>query len=356
MSAVSPADTTVNYIRQKVRRLTTSPGESTLSNVALDQYINNFYTNDFPYGIKLDQMRDVYTFYTQPYVDTYALDVNYCQGVRGPMYIDGIQGSLFKDRMQFFNVWPKFPTKLQPATGDGTTQAFTFTIPTPFLRGTITLGTVSTTNTPITITDDGNGTLYYRFPNNRTYVPAVNVNPQTQGMSNANTGGPGVTNSIAVGTVDYLTGAFSINLSQPTLNVIPGVSEPFNLFVYQYQTGRPYSLLFWNNTFTIRPVPKLIHRVDVEVYLTPTQFMLTSNSPVLNQWSKYIAYGAAVDIMFDRQDMDGVSNLQPMLDAQEALVLERQATEEINTPNYTLFNSTNQSYGYGAGLGGWAGW
>ena len=169
-SPVAQADTTVAYIRQKVRRLTTSPSESSLATSEINRYINNFYLNDFAYGIKIDQMRSVYTFYTAPYQDTYALDVNYAQGVRGPVYFEGIQGNLFKDRQQFFNIWPKFPTKLQPAGGDGTNVLFTFTVPGPFLQNTVTLGTVSTTGEPITISDDGQGNLYYRFPNAVTSI------------------------------------------------------------------------------------------------------------------------------------------------------------------------------------------
>ena len=355
MTAVAPGNTTVDYIRKKVRRLTTTSSESSLPTADIDQYINNFYLNDFPYGIKLDQMRSVYTFYTEPYRDRYPLDVNYSQGVRGPMYVDGIQGTIQKDRQQFYNIWPKFPTKLQPAAGDGVTQAFAFTVPGPFISNAVTLGTVSTTGAPITISDDGQGNLYYRFPNGVTSVPAANQNPGIPGMLNVNTGDPGLTNSILVGTVNYVTGVFAFDLSGTGL--IPAAGQYFTLWVSQYQTGRPYFLLFWNNELTIRPIPKLVHRIDVEIYLTPVQFMLSTDSPILNQWAKYLAYGASVDILFDRQDLDGVENLKPMLDKQEALVLERQATEEINTPNYTLFNSTQQNYGYGAqGLGGWGGY
>lgn len=354
MSAVAPADSTVAYIRRKVRRLTSSPGESTLTTPDLDQYINNFYTNDFPYGIKMDQMRSIYTFYTDPYVDRYPLDVNYSQGVRGPMYVNGIQGTLSKDRQQFYNIWPKFPTMFQPGYGDGVTTPYNFTIPGPIISGTVTIGTTSTTGSAISISDDGNGVLYYRSANPITSVPAANSNPGIPGMLNANTGNPGLINSIEIGSINYVTGVTFIDFN--LINQIPGAGQVITFWCTQYQPGRPYSLLFWNNEFVIRPIPKLVHKVEVEIYLTPVQFMLTSNNPILNQWAKYIAYGAAIDIMFDRQDLEGVASLTPMLDRQEALVLERQGTEEINTPNYTIFNSSVQNYGYGAGYGGWGGW
>ena len=103
--SVRPADSTLAFIRKKVRRLTASSGTSNLTTDIIDQYINNFYNQDFPYSIKIDQMRDVYTFYTQAYIDTYPLDVNYHQGVRGPVYIEGVRGSLYKERNQFYNLW-----------------------------------------------------------------------------------------------------------------------------------------------------------------------------------------------------------------------------------------------------------
>jgi hypothetical protein len=49
--------------------------------------------------------------------------------------------------------------------------------------------------------------------------------------------------------------------------------------------------------------------------------------------------------------MEGVENLREGFERQEALVLERQAIEEINQANITLFNSTQTSYGYGIGAG-----
>jgi len=348
MTAVAPGNSTVAYIRAKVRKLTTSSSESQLPTAVIDEYINNFYLNDFPYGIKIDQMRSVYEFYTQPYIDRYPLDVNYNQGVRSPVYVDGIQGSLLKDRQQFFSVWPKFPTKLQPAAGDGITTIFNFIVQGPFLSNEVTLGTVSTTGAPISISDDGFGNLYYRVPNARTSTPAANQNPGIPGMLNQNNNNPGLIGSILIGSVNYVTGQFFFDTS--LCGLIPAAGEYFRLRVAQYQTGLPYSMLFWNNEFTIRPVPKHIHKITVETYLTPVQFMESTDNPILNQWAKYIAYGASVDILFDRQDTDGVASLTPMLDKQEALVLERQGVEEIFQPNQTIFNSTT-GYGWNNGNG-----
>ena len=373
MTAVAQADNTVVFIRQKVRRLTSSASESALPTALIDEHINRFYENDFPYAIKMDITRNVYTFFTEPYRDRYPLDVNFNQAVRAPMYVEGILGTLYKDRQQFFNLWPRFPTKFQPIGGDGVTTSFQFTIPAPFLSKEVVLGGVDVNGNPISVNDDGNGNLQLQVPNPQVSVPAQFVGTAPlpaldaiPGMKNINTANPGLINvntqtlidplvpgiyfAGGIGTVDYVTGAFNINFP-----VAPASGTQMTLWVSQYQTGRPYTLLFWNNEFTIRPVPKLIHKVEVETYLTPVQFMLSTDQPILSQWSPYIAYGVSAEIQRERNDFEGAAQLQEGFKRQEALVLERQANEEIFTPNYQLFNSTQQNYingGWGnSGLG-----
>lgn len=366
---VQAADSTLVAIRKKVRRLTASASESALSTDNIDQYINTFYSQDFAYGIKIDQMRSVYTFFTEPYRDRYPLDVNYNQGVRAPVYVEGIQGSFFKDRQQFYNVWPRFPTLFQPINGDGVTTFFTFTIPGPFLSKEVVLGGIDASGSPISVNDDGNGKLLLQVPN-----PVVTVPPYTDvynasnaptpaqigspipGMHNQNTLNPGLNRtdtattpfSVSIGNVNYVTGVINVNFP-----VAPASGTQMTLWVSQYQTGRPYNLLFWNNEFTIRPVPKLIHKVEVETFLTPVQFMETTDSPILNQWWQYIAIGAAIKVLEDRQDMEGVENLLVLFNRQESLILERQSVEEIFQPNFTIFNSATPAVGGVGGIGYW---
>lgn len=431
MSAVAPGDSTVSFMRRKVRRLTASSSESALSTADLDQYLNNVILNDFPYAIKIDQMRSVYTFFTRPYIDRYPLDVNFNQGVRAPVYVEGILGTLFKDRAQFYNLWPRFPTKFQiggsTLTGTitaiaqptnptqitsvahnlstgaviqitgvvgmtqlngnfytitvidantfslngidntafgayvsggawtATNQTFSFTIAAPFLSKEVVIGGVDTGGNAISINDDGNGNLQLLSnnnipsPNPVISIPAQNTNPAKPGMYNINTGNPGLINPLNIGTVNYVTGQISFTLPAG-ISVANGTL--FTVWVSQYQPGRPYNLLFWNNEFTIRPVPKLIHKVEVETFLTPVQFMLSTDVPILNQWAQYIAYVASMEILRDRNDFDGVEGLREGMMRQEGLVLERQAIEEIGTPNYQLFNSTMPTYingGWGQG-------
>lgn len=370
---ISPADSTLVAIRKKVRRLTASASENSLSTADIDQYIQTFYTQDFPYSIKLDQMRNVFTFFTEPNRDRYPLDVNNQQSLRAPIYVDGLQGYFTKDRQQFHAVWPNLPTKWQPINGDGTTVNFSFKIPAPFLSKEVVLGGVDANGNPISVNDDGNGVLLLQVPNPVVTVPLYTdvyeqntpgtpqlpsdiIGKPIPGMHNQNTLNPGLNNTstqttppaLGIGSVNYVSGQFVIKFP-----VAPANGSRMTLWVSQYQTGRPYSVLFWNNEITIRPVPKIIHKVEIETYQTPVQFMQSSDSPLLAQWWQLIAIGAAIKVLEDRQDMDGVQALVVLYDRQEDLVLERQANEEIFQPNQTIFNSANVSQGAINGIGYW---
>lgn len=357
---VTQSDSTLIAIRRLVRHLTSSPGENSLTTSYIDEKINDIYNTDFPYAIKIDQMRDIYEIYTEPFRETYPLDVNYIQSVRAPVYFDGTQGGFYKDRSQFFNLWPRVLTEFTPETGDGVEQEFDFTIQGPFLRNEVLIGSRTGSGADITVKDDGNGNLYSLVDNAQASAPLItavypvgnpNAGKPIPGMYNRNTGNPGQNTLTIAGSVNYETGVFDLDLIDA--NLIPGANEPITVKVSQYQTGRPYSLLFWNNEFHVRPVPKKIHKIEIEAYVTPVQFMNTTDHPILNQWWKYIGYLTAQEIQRERNDFDSVNILQEGAKRQEALVLERQANEEVGIPNYTLFNSTepnpstNNLWGFG---------
>jgi hypothetical protein len=373
---ITPSTSTYSYIEKKVRRLTASGSEASLPSSEIQEAVNRFYVNDFPYAIKLDQMRSVYKFLTIPNVDRYPVDVNNLQGFRSPVYFEGIQGNFFKNRDQLYNLYPRYPTKYQPASGDGITTAFSFTLfgnnvnpfPQPnfgILSTQVVIGGVDVNGAPIRIIDDGGAvTDSYGIGSNTTTGQLLFVQQNTVGNNVYLDGSnvqqpaipplsplpspspPSVLTTQYCGTVNYVTTAITVNFP-----VAPAAGTMVNVWASQYQVGRPYNLLFWNNEFTIRPVPDNVYQVEVEAYQTPAQFLQTTDNPVLNQWAQYIAYGAAAEILRDRMDTEGVENLQEGFRRQESLVLERQAVEEIQQPNITLFNSTQTGYGYGMGWG-----
>lgn len=384
-SPVAQADSTYTFIERKVRRLTASASDASLSSNDIQQAVNTFYNTDFPYAIKIDQQRTVYKFLTIPNVDRYPVDVNSLQGFRAPVYFEGIQGNFFKNRDQLFNLYPRYPTQFQPASGDGVTTSFTFSLfgnnvnpfPQPnfgILSTQVVIGGIDVNGDPIRIIDDGGGVvnsfgigsntttgqlvfLRQNAVGNNVYLDTLNVQQPALpnlspigGQNNANVPNnaypPSPLTSQYCGTVNYVTTQMTINFP-----VAPSAGTNINVWAATYQVGRPYNLLFWNNELTIRPVPDNVYLCEVETYQTPAQFMNTSNHPVLNQWAQYIAYGAAREILRDRQDMEGVANLEEGFKRQESLVLERQAVEEIGQPNITFFNGTQIGFGVGNGNG-----
>jgi hypothetical protein len=384
MTSVAQADSTYTFIEKKVRHLTACASEAALSSFDIQQAVNTFYNNDFPYAIKIDQQRSVYKLLTIPNVDRYPVDVNNLQGFRAPVYFEGIQGNFFKNREQLFNLYPRYPTQFQPIGGDGTTTTFTFRLfgnnqnpfPQPnfgILSTQLVIGGIDANGNPIRIIDDGGAvTNAYGIGSNTTTGQLLFLNQNNVGnnvyLSTATNPGtvPANTQLPAIpplsplpvpspplmqtpqycGTVDYVTTEITV-----TFPVAPAAGTMINVWAATYQVGRPYNLLFWNNEFTIRPVPDNVYLCEIEVFQTPAQFMATTDNPILNQWSQYIAYGAACEILRDRQDVEGVQNLMEGFMRQEGLVLERQAVEEIFQPNITLFNSTNLGFGVGVGNG-----
>lgn len=385
MSAVLPTDSTYSFIEKKVRHLTASASQSAITSADVQQAINTFYNNDFPYAIKIDQQRSVYKFLTIPNVDRYPVDVNNCQGFRAPVYFEGIQGNFFKNRDQLYNLYPRYPTQFQPIAGDGMTTGFTFSLfgnnvnpfPQPnfgILSTQLVIGGIDANGNPIRIIDDGGAVLNgYGIGSNTTtgqllfiqqnavgdnvYLNSSNVQQPAipnlsplGGQQNANLPNtsypPSPLTPQYCGTVNYVTTQITVNFP-----VAPAAGTMVNVWAATYQVGRPYNLLFWNNEFTIRPVPDNVYLCEVETFQTPAQFMMTTDHPILNQWAQYIAYGTAMEILRDRQDMEGVQNLMEGFMRQEGLVLERQAIEEIQQPNITLFNTTMTGYGYGTGWG-----
>lgn len=464
MTAVAQADSTYAYIEKKVRRLTASASQASLSSLDIQTYVNIFYQSDFPYAVKMDQTRQVYKFLTIPNVDRYPCDVNMYMGFRAPVYFEGIKGNFFKNRDQLYNLYPRPPTQYQQAptttsgiitgitqpsnptsifspshglatgavitinnvggmvqlngniytitrvnsnrftlngvdnTGFGaytsggtwvsTSNTLSFTLfgnnenpfPQPnfgILSTQVVIGGIDVNGNPIRIIDDGgannnsfgigsnttNGQLIFVNQNTvgdnvaldstNTQIPALPNYSPLGGQGNANSPYsvyppvlPNANLPQYCGTVDYISTQIDITLPVPPM---PGTM--INIWASQYQVGRPYNILFWNNEFTIRPVPDNVYLVEVEAYQSPSQFMMTTDNPQLNQWAQYIAYGAAMEILRDRQDMEGVQNLHEGFMRQEALVLERQAIEEIQQPNITMFNSTQQGYSIGGALG-----
>lgn len=311
------ADSTLTAIRTKVRRLTRSPSEAQLTTPQIDEYINTFVLYDFPEHLRLFDLRQTLTFYTQPYVDTYETETvdtndplynfkNLYISVHPPVYIAGFQSHYSQSREQFFRIYPKIQFIEQVGTGNGANVAFSGTLSTiPVLQNNVLFDSITTANTGTYVTDDGAGNL----------------------IDDTGT---------TAGTIDYVTGVYSFSFSSA-----PGSAAVVNAQTVPYVASRPAALLFYNNIFTLRPVPDQVYAVNLEVYVRPTA-LAAGNSPQIEQWWQYIAYGAALKVFQDRMDNEGVMSIMPEYTKQEELVLRKTLVENANERTASIYSEMVQ--------------
>ena len=130
------------------------------------------------------------------------------------------------------------------------------------------------------------------------------------------------------------TGYFVINFPANTKGIVPIIFE--GIF---YQPGRPTSMLYFDNEFTIRPVPDKTYPIQIEVDAQPTEIIVTSQSPELKQWWSYIAYLTARIIFGDQGLVDNIQQIMPELNRQERLVLRRTLEQQVNERTQTIYSN-----------------
>lgn len=155
------------------------------------------------------------------------------------------------------------------------------------------------------------------------------------------------------GTVNYLTGAFTATFPSVTASI--GAQQPIVCTSVPYQSGKPLGVLYYDQAFTIRPVPDKVYEIQFEADVVPSQLMNEGDIPQIEQWWQYIAYGAARLIFQDNMDLDSVQMIEPEFREQEMLVQRSTLTTRCNSRTETIYTMGKN---YGAGGFGWptAGW
>lgn len=328
---------TLNKIIIKVRRLTRSMSESQLSTDEITNYINNFVLYDFPEHLRLETLRTTLTFYAEPNIDTYQTNTtdpnnplfnfkNKYISVHPPIYIAGYMSMFSQSRQQFFSIYPIVNSILSIGTaGDGVTVAYSGVIDnTPFLQNNVLFSSIDI---------NGNGLAVKDVPVSSTQGVLVNANDGTlAGFLPA---------------INYVTGEFSFSFP-----VAPAVGQAINSQTVPYVASQPQALLFYDTTFTLRPVPDQPYRVDMEVYKRPDELLDMDQVPQLSEWWQYIAYGASKKVFEDRMDLESVKLIMPEFKTQEMLMIRRTIVQQTEERTATIY--TEQTAG-GYGPGWWYG-
>jgi hypothetical protein len=284
-----------------------------LSDATLTDYINDFLLYDMPEQLRLFTFRKTLTFYTQPNIDVYETNLvdtddplydfkNAVITTHDPVYVAGYRVLFTQSRDEFFNIYPALQATQNIGVGDAATTNFTGTLSsTPLLRYNVLFESIDANNDGMSIYDeDGDGTLYGDF------------------------GAPS--------TIDYVTGEYDI-----TFNAAPGAGEKVEAQIVSYQAARPQAVLYFDNKFTLRPVPDKPYQVRIETYIRPTELLDNPDEPVLEQHWQYIAIGAAKKIFEDRMDMESAQAIMPMFKEQELLVQRRTIVQQSNERSATIY-------------------
>ncbi len=361
----------LTQIQTKVRRLTRSPSEAQLSTSDLNNYINTFVVYDFPEQLRTFNLRSQFTFFTNPGQDVYQTDIasfagainnplynfqNLYISVHQPFYVAGFQAYFAQNRQQFFGIYP-FVNNISSIglTGNGTAGPFTGIINSQqalvpagtvqqitLLQNQVLFSAIGTPGTSevlgMSMVDvslvDGTTGFKLNFgnlydPNSAAYNAAL-VTPPTVVDPNNN--------------INYITGAFVVNFP---MNTVAGTA--INSQTVPLALARPQAVLFYQNEFTVRPVPDQSYRVDFDVYQRPTALLAASQAPELEEYWQFIAYGASRKIFQDRMDMDSVQLIEPEFREQLRLCLRRTIVQQTNERVATIYTENNDN------AGGW-GW
>jgi len=305
------ADPTLGAIRTKIRRITRSPSINQITDAQIDEYVNTFIQYDFPEHLRLGRLLTTLTWYTQPFIDTYATTAvagdplnnfeNINLTVHPPIYVAGFEAYFTQNRNQFFRMYP-FANSIASigVTGDGITKVFNGTLsPIPVLRSNVVFSAIDANNVGMRLSDDGVGNI----------------------VGDGN------------GAINYITGVYNINFNNP-----PAAGSAINSETVPYVAARPLAVLYFNNRFTVRPVPDQVYPINMEVYVRATDLgNVVGAIPELEEWWQYIAISASKKILEDRMDMESVQMIMPMLKEQEKLILRRTLVQQSNERVATIY-------------------
>lgn len=368
------ASSDLSTIRQKVRNVSATASSNSLTDQEIDFYINTYLIYDFPENLRLKTLHTNYVFYTDPNVDTYDFPVEQYISVQKPVYVNGYQQEYSQNQDYFYQLWPKINFEQVLATGNGANVSPTLNNLTslPALRNCVSLSAEIGGNT-ISFKDNGEGVFIsegltitsisnaasavvtLNTPNH-PFVPtdtifisgvfgmtAINGGPYTVSAVagnlitiNVNSTSFGVYTSGGEmtkqdGTVNYLTGAITMNWGQA-----PDNGTNIYASYLPYVASRPRTVLFFHNQFVFRPVPDKAYKVETEVFIVPTQLLSNGQAPELRQWWQLIALGAALKIFEDTQNMEDYQKVFPLYQMQEVLAnrrtIKQQTQERVATP------------------------
>ena len=350
----------------KTRKLTGSSNSFQVTDSYIVQQMHSFYSYDLPAKFRSLKLKDIYTFTTNVGQDVYPFNSELYITVDQPCYCAKRELRLFSDPWNFYGVnynWQKMDNF---AAGNGTTGPYSgFTTAFPLVHSfnndpgpqtspnlyfpqsrvqnvLITANVIGPNGIGQTqnVTDDGQGNLIQIFQTSNStnqeygwtyYRQYASSTPSTPGNA----------------TINYQTGAIT------GLVFAEGIPDgtPIQIQYNPKQLSIPLSIMFYQNQFTLAPVPDAGYTIELTCYRQPIQALLSasmSGNPELSEWWEILAVGAAKKIFEERLDSDGVIFIDKML-KERYDVIETRTYAQIGQQRINTIYTEQLTYNYGLG-------
>lgn len=297
--------TNLSAIQSKVRRLTGRLSINQLSDINLNEYINNYYQYRFPEEYRSFNLKTTYEINLEPNVQEYTFPSNEYISVENPCYVSGYKLNYMQDVQAFYSMFSVIKEKNTLTSGTGIAGPYAGLIgKTPIIKGSVFISTVDALGNSLLAVDNGLG----------SFIDENDV-------------------AIAGSTLDYETGV----ITGITFTAVVPAAETIYVQFLPYQAARPTSVLFFDDTFKFWPIPDTAYQFTITAYVRPT-YILAGQSPLLNEWWELISYGAALDILGDTLDMDGYAKVKAMFDHQMCLAERRTIKQLSNQRAKTIYD------------------
>lgn len=347
---------TLSDIITKVRRLTGSGNSLQLTEDQIKDYINSYYLYDLPAEFRNLKIKDIYTFNTQRGIDKYAFDSERYTTVEMPAYCAKREIKMFFDPWSFYGTNFNWQYQENFTTANGT--------PGPYSG--------NTTANPI-IRSDNNDPTNINFPAGRVQNILITANVSYGYTVNVTDLGDGTTTGTLIqymddgtylnsGTINYQTGAITgLLFWNPSTQLAQNIPQgtPINIQYDPQVLAIPLSIMFFQDQFTVRPVPDKGYTIEMVAYRQPT-FALelapaNTGVPELREWWELLAFGAAKKVYEDRLDPDGVALMDKSIQERYGVVRTRTyaqiGKQRINTlfADQLQYNYGQSGWGFGVG-------
>lgn len=322
--------TTLADIIVKIRKLTGSGLNLQLSDAQIIDYINSFYLYDLPAQFRSLKLKDKYTFNTIRGIDTYPFDSEHFTTIEMPVFCAKRPIQLLTDQWSFYAINYNWQNLENFTQGNGTVGPYVGSAQsTPIIR--------STYNNPMVQTKTAPTVNYINSPSQPSFQQAIpsrcqniliTCNNALGITQNVTDDGAGNLIGDGSGTINYETGAISV-----TFNIAVTAGQDIEIQYNPALMAIPLSILYFQNQFTLSPVPDRGYTIEMTAYRQPSQALLGTvdpNNPTLtgtaelNEWWELLAFGAAKKIYEDRVDPAGIALMKAGLD-------ERYAVAEVRT-------------------------